>query len=395
MKLIPNQESEYGKFDLVPDEGQKLRHFVDFESKLIVVTEFPIDTSGIPFEHGFKKIPSKEFIVEPNQQKILTPEEWRNYFNYESIETFSEDGKLKEVWIRKFEKERNSDGYEGYLIEVETGKKIIDGASSVAFRETKGRTLIESYYQSIEQRKEYLKSIEKGEYPVEKHKEYLNEILNNEVIFQFIKENSIFQLKKNNQGFSLYRGEVSSRKEDYRSIDEFWKKFSSNVKWFQEVKVSKINRVMEKLIIKSHNQILEQGEISYKEHERLHSWMNKCFNEEIERNAYWQFCSNCRERVFYNPRYPKHACRNCVNLIKDEFGNQLDYQNTHELFGSKFRLKSNQNEIKIFINKDEYWAEEARFGGTVYQKKEKFVENNATQSAASKSWLHRLMKRFK
>ena len=37
MKLIPNQESEYGKFNLVPEEGQKLRHFIDFESKLLVV----------------------------------------------------------------------------------------------------------------------------------------------------------------------------------------------------------------------------------------------------------------------------------------------------------------------------------------------------------------------
>lgn len=42
MKLIPNKESEYGKFDLIPEEGQKLRYFVDLESKLMVVSESPI-----------------------------------------------------------------------------------------------------------------------------------------------------------------------------------------------------------------------------------------------------------------------------------------------------------------------------------------------------------------
>lgn len=127
---------------------------------------------------------------------------------------------------------------------------------------------------------------------------------------------------------------------------------------------------MEKYIITSHNQILEKGEISYKEHENLQYWMSRCFNKEINRNVYWQFCSNCRERVFYFSRYPKHACRECMSLIKDEFGNKLDYKNTHELFGEKVRLKSNQKEVNIFINNDEYWASEARFGGVVYQRKE-------------------------
>jgi hypothetical protein len=383
MKLIPNQESKYGKFDLVPDEGQKLSHFIDLESKLLIVSESPIDISNIPLQHGVRIVPSKKIIVEPKEQKILNFEQWKKYFSYEPIETISGDKKLKEIWIRKHDKEQNTDSYEGYLIEIESGKKLIDKAKSIAFNDNKRRSLIKWYYQSIERRKKSLKSLEKGKYPIEKHEEYLNGLLENEIVFQFTKENTIYQLKKDNQSFSLYNGEVPSRREDYnnlilknkqedyKSIDEFWNQFSSNEKWFQEIKASKINRVMEKFIITSHNQILVRSEISYKEHERLHTWMNRCFNKEIERNTYWQFCSNCRERVFYNPRYPKHACRNCVNLIKDEFGNQLDYQNTHELFGSRFRLKSNQKEVKIFIDKNEYWVEEARFGGIVHRKKEK------------------------
>ena len=228
-----------------------------------------------------------------------------------------------------------------------------------------------------------LKSLEKGEYPNEKFQEYLGKLNNDEIILQFTKEDSIYQIKYDNENFNLYQGEIPLKVDDYvhlnlknkigtfNTIDEFWTQLTTNKNWFIDVASSKTNQVMEKFIITSHNRILEQGEISYKEHEKLHSWMNTCFNRKVERNVYWQFCSNCRERVFYNPRYPKHACRNCVNLIKDEFGNQLDYQNTHELFGSRFRLKSSQTEVKIFIDKDEYWAEEARFGGIVHQKKEK------------------------
>lgn len=384
MKLIPNKESEYGKFDLVPEEGQQLRHFIDYESKLLVVSESPIDTSKIPSQNGWRGIiPTKTYIIAPNQQEILNFKQWKKYFSYEPIETISKDGTLNEVWQRKHDEQRNIDSYEGYLIEIQTGKKIIDRASSFAFSNTKRISLIERYCQSVEQRKKYLKLLEKGMYPNEKHEEYLKELLENEIVFQFTKENLIYQLRKNNQKFSLYEGEIPSRREDYNnlileefredfnSIDEFWNQFKSVKRWFSEIGVSRINRVMEKFIITSHNQILEQEELTYKEHEKMNSWMNRCFNKEIERNVYWQFCSNYKERVYYNPRYPKHACRNCVSLIKDELGNRLDYKNTHELYGSRFRLKSNQKEIKIYINDDEYWAEEARFGGVVHQKKEK------------------------
>lgn len=101
--------------------------------------------------------------------------------------------------------------------------------------------------------------------------------------------------------------------------------------------------------------------------------MNQCWDKSLNRNVYWQFCSNCKERVLYDPRYPKHACRKCVNLIKDENGNELDYRNTHELkyINSEFQvlLKDSNTQVKLFIKSNEYWASEARFGGIVHQKK--------------------------
>lgn len=388
MKLIPNKESEYGKFDLVPEEGQKLRHFIDFESKLIVVSESPIDISKIPSQHGIRVIPSKTYIVEPNEQKILNFGQWKRYFSYEPIERISDDGKLKEVWIRKHEAEKNIDSYEGYLVEIKTGKKIIDGAASVAFHDKERTSLIERYNQSIEQRKKYLKSLEKEEYPELKYQSYLDSLNEGGLIIQYFDELIVYELKFDSGKFQLKKGnKPKSREEwdnlklelvidDFETIENFWNYFTSEQDWFIKYYLRLNNRVIEKSIISIHNQILQQGEISYDEHEKLHNWMNKCFNEEIERNVYWQFCSNCRERVFYYPRYPKHACRECVNLIKDELGNQLDYKEKHELFGEKVRIKENQREVKIYINQDEYWASEVRFGGIVHQKKEEKTDEN-------------------
>ncbi|MEM7374587.1 MAG: hypothetical protein AAF587_38700 [Bacteroidota bacterium] len=386
MKLISNQESKYGSFDLVPDEGQELQHFIDYESQLLIVNESPIRPDPLSSQHGRTQRPSKTFIVDPNRQKILLVEEWKKFFTYEPVESLSEDGTLKEIWTRIHEAERMTDIYEGDLIELETGKKLIERAKSIAFRETRRLSLIDDHYQSIEQKKSYERSLQKGHYPSEKYQEYLSSLSENEVAFQFTKENAIHQLIYQGKGFSLHKGEVPLRAEDYaslslnneinryRTIDEFWEQFASSNRWFKEIQASKIHRVMEKFIITAHNQILEQGEISYPDHEKLHSWMNRCFNKTVDRNVYWQFCSNCRKRVMYYSRYPKHACRQCVKLITDEWGNPLDYTNTHEAIYSngahQLRLKETKQPVKIFIGEDEYWASEARFGGTVYQKKD-------------------------
>ncbi len=385
MKLIPNRESEYGKFDLIPDKGQELRWFIDFESELIVVSESPRDISEIPAEHGIKVIPTRTYIVEPNEQQILGFEQWRKYFDYDPVETISADGKLKEIWQRKHEKESNTDFYEGYLIEIETGKKLVDDATSIAFYDKKRTSLIESYYQSIERKKQYLKSLEKGTYPEEKYQSYLKSLEEGDLLMQYLDEQFIYELKRHSGQFQLKKGNTPiSRAQwdelkldtltgEFETLEDFWKYFYTKQNWFVKYHLRTNHRVIEKSIISAHNQMLQQRELSYDEYEKLYKWMTKCFNKELDRNVYWQFCSNCGERVFYFPRYPKHACKNCVSLITDEHGNKLDYQETHELFSEKVRLKDSQEEVKIFINDDEYWVSDARFGGVVYQKKEKKV----------------------
>lgn len=385
MKLIPNQKSEYGKFDLIPEEGHELRSFIDFESKLLIVRESPIDLSNLSPKYGWKTIPTKNYIIKPTEQKILTFEEWRKYFSYESIETLSQDEKLKEVVTRIHEKERNTDGYESYLVELETGKKLLT-SSSVAFYERKRTSLIDSYYKSLEEEKRYLKSIEKGTYPEDKYQSYLESLNEGDLIMQYFDERFVYELRFVSGKFQLKKGQRPSNIKEweslklttiidvFESIEDFWNYFSAEENWFTRYYLRQNNRVIEKSIISYHNSMVEQGEISYNKHEQLNKWMNECFNKEINRNVYWQFCSNCGDRVYYFPRYPKHACRKCVELIIDEYGNLLDYQNTHELKygenGDELRLKSNGEVVKIFINDQEYWASEARFGGIVHQKKE-------------------------
>lgn len=386
MKIIENKKSKHGEFDLVAKDGYKLRTFIDFESKLLIVGESLIDISNIPSYHGYTVVPTETFIVDTKEQKILSPKEWKKYFKYdEPIETFSKDGKYKEIWIRVHEEERNRDAYEGYLIEIETGKKLVNKASYMAFRSDNRISLIDEHYQSIERRKKSLDLLKKGKYPKDKYQLYLHQLAENDLVLQYLDDDYTFayELRRVKNKFQLNKGDRPARREDwdylsmdvligeFETIDEFWKKFATkDRKWFLYYYPRQINRVIEKYVISLHNKIVEQEEISYDEHEKLSRWMNRCFNKEINRNVYWQFCSSCKERVLYFPRYPKNACRICKDDIIDEYGNPLNYESTHELYGDKIRLKSNQEEVKIFIGNDEYWASEARFGGIVYQKKE-------------------------
>lgn len=385
MKLIPNQKSEYGDFDLIPTPGFKLYHFIDFASKLLVVNESLIDTSHLPSYRGTTVSTPIVYIIDSEAQKILHFEDWCKYFNYEPIETFSEDGKLKEIWIRKHIPERGTDSYEGYLLEVETGHRIIEGASSVAFNDRERLSLIKEYYKDIERNKEYLRSLERGVYPEGKFHAYLAELTENQLVFEYNDEYNLFRLEFIDGTFNLKKGVLPKfweKRDDliydsehvFKSIQSFWNYFQANKFWYKQYQARTIENVLKKFIITAHNQILDEGEISYQEHEKLHDWMNRCYDSEIERNVYWQFCSNCRERVFYNPRYPKHACRKCVEILKDEFGIPLDYQTTHDLREAEGGLylcfQKEGKQVRMFIENDEYWASEARFGGIVHQKKE-------------------------
>lgn len=89
-----------------------------------------------------------------------------------------------------------------------------------------------------------------------------------------------------------------------------------------------------------------------------------------------QSCPNCCQSVKPNSRYPKYICPNCVKLITDEKGKRVSYYNTHLLgYGCQGYYVDNEQNEKYnsnicFIGNKIFFAQEARFGGIVIQKKE-------------------------
>lgn len=395
MKIDTNHNSEYGNFTLIPEQGMKLYSFIDYESKLLIVSECPIDTSNLPSEHGIVLIPSTQFVVDTSKRKILESNEWKNYFKYETFETTTPDGKLKEIVRRIHEPDKNNDTINFSLFNLETNEFIYKNGSSVAFHEKPRESSIKRYYEFLESQKNYLKSLELGTYPDHKHLTYLNELRDGDIIIQYFTEKEVFELKFNGPNFELYKAPLPVHREQWESLNQvkvtsfnslfaFWDYLKTQGKsifgfmeqspWYSTYTLRIKSRVIEKFIIEEHNKLVKNEIIPYNSYQELNNWMNLNYNEDLERNLLWQFCSHCRERVFYNPRYPNHACRKCVDKIIDNHGNKLDYRNTHELKyeENKFKLflKENKNEVRIFIGEIEYFAAEARFGGIVHQLKE-------------------------
>lgn len=393
MKIDKNQNSDLGNFKLIPDEGKKLRSFIDYESKLLVVSESPIDTKNLP--HAVP-IPTQQYVINTNVPSILKPSEWKEYFNYDKYEIISEDGKLKEIVQRIHEPERNTDSIKFSLVDNLKNEKIFSNGTSIAFYDKPRESSIKRYYEQVESRKRYQKSLELGTYPETEYNKHLNEISDGDLIIQYFNNTEVFELKFEKSIFNLKKSEKPTNPEAWKNIEsktfksfktlnQFWNYLVSNSNnlfsflgkqkpWFTKFQLRLKSLPIEKFIINEHNQIVQNDIIPYSIYKDLHNWMNINYNKELETNVYWQFCSNCRKRVRYNPRYPNHACRKCVNQINDENGNKLDYRDTHELkyIDSKFKLilKENKQEVKVFIDKTEYYASEARFGGIVHQLKE-------------------------
>jgi hypothetical protein len=81
--------------------------------------------------------------------------------------------------------------------------------------------------------------------------------------------------------------------------------------------------------------------------------------------------------VRYNPRYPKHICRDCASkLITDENEVEVSFSNIGFSGGLKITYKEGDKIIKedtsqieklCFIDGKRFIATEARFGGIVIQ----------------------------
>lgn len=383
--ILRKRKCEFGDFELVPEAGWKITQtFIDYESGLLVVSESDENKKNWINEGGVSRIPNRQYIIDSKKGLLLDHNEWKQYFNYKTIETYSEDGKLKLLTTRVHEPERNTDGIEEKLIHVESGQTL-STAKAVAFRKEKRKTLIDSHYESIESAKKYKKQLALGTYPDDLRARHLQELEFGNQVVEYFDENFAYQLTFDKNQFTL--GKAPRPKslvewnnysvewiKAFNKIDTFWSYLTKLDNWFERVKPRKIHSALHYYIITWHNNFIRQHELSYSCHKALNEWMNQCWDESLNRNVYWQFCAHCKSRVYYFPRYPKYACNKCVDLIKDENGNNLNYRKRHELIFKKgdfhVALKESGKLVKLFIGEDEYNASEARFGGIVHQKSE-------------------------
>jgi len=142
MQIVENITSKYGSFDLLPTPGFVIsHHFIDCESKLLIVAENTVEDSK---KHNIP-VPSYTRVFDPIIPKELSFEEYRHYFNYEKETIFSDDGKLKLVSQRTHHPEPLGDAYEEQLYNNETGE-LISKSSGVAFLKCKRNNLIDSHY---------------------------------------------------------------------------------------------------------------------------------------------------------------------------------------------------------------------------------------------------------
>lgn len=83
-----------------------------------------------------------------------------------------------------------------------------------------------------------------------------------------------------------------------------------------------------------------------------------------------QRCPLCDRPVKPNPRYPRHVCRDCTDLVTDDQGRPLEFSNA-SLSGGMVGVYAGTEEAyekeECFVRGVRCHVEEGKFGGIVYQ----------------------------
>jgi len=399
MKILTNNnsnniKSEFGNFELIPDEGWEISQvFIDFESKLLVAIISIIDRNKWVSD-GFcaNFIPTKQYIIDKNSLKILNFNEWKKYFSYDPIEIVSIDSKFKLTILRTHDLESNNDIIKEDLIEIISGN-IVSTSVSQAFRKEKKENLLElieiKKIEEEQRKRELDNKLTLDEF-------FEKEILlltNGDLIINFNNSVNAFQLRFLDGYYNL---DVSEQlPEDYKmwnnikylsnnrfkNLNDFWSFITQDEKWFNKyTPFTTSNNEMKSnilsiFVIKSINIIRLSQNFTYEDYEHIHEWENFIRTDEIKPSEYEQVCSNCKKNVNYFPRYPKYICDECRDKITDRNGRKLNFYNLGFMGtgcqGFYIDIEPNEkyNSNICYINEAEFFAEEARFGGIVIQKK--------------------------
>jgi len=400
-ELSSPRQCAYGDFELKPEIGWKISQtFIDYESKLLIVSVSDTDESKwIRTGYGSRTIPTKEYKIDLKTLSILQPEEWKKYFNYTKVEITSEDKRYKLISQRIFEPERDSDGYNEELYDLNSDKLVSRG-SSIAFSKYKRETLLDTHYRSIKEGEEQKRLLEAKPTLEQFYFDHLEGIKNHDDIFCYYDSLHVFQLTYVDQKFVLSRsGELpadqnvwESMKFDfvksYNNLSEFWVAFTADEKWYVRFKFlnghgrnSSKALLLAKFIISFFNELRRHHQLTYHEHDKINYWSNLVWSEQYRITEIRQWCANCFKEVSYQARYPKYICYECASKNKyDKNGNLLEFSNLGISGGLKITYKNStgttirdddtQEYCECIIDGKVFIAKEAKFGGIVIQAKE-------------------------
>ena len=394
------RKCEYGDFELQPEPGWKISQtFIDYESKLLIVSVSNEDRSQW-INTGFgRTIPTKEYKIDLQTLTILTPEEWRKYFKYEPVELISQDKRYKLISQRIFEPERTSDGYQEELFDLTSNQQISKGCS-IAFRKDKRENLLESHYRLLNEKEKQEQILDAKPTLEQFFLRQLEELTDQDEILHYYDELNVFQLCYTDKQFILSGSgklppdgkEWKSIKFDlikrYNNVDEFWDEFISHEKWYVRfkhlnahgLKSSKV-LLLAKHINSFFNELRRTHAFTYLEYNAINNWSNLVWSDQYKSTELKQWCSNCYKEVYYQVRYPKYICSECVSKSKyDTKGNLVEFSNLSITGGFRISYLDNQGNTIREDDTEEYceciidgklfFAQEAKFGGIVIQKKD-------------------------
>lgn len=382
------QKSEFGDFELKPDEGWTISQaFIDFESGLLVVTTSILDESKWSRSEWGTTIPSRQYIIDAKQKKILFPEEWKARFSYSPVEIISEDGLHRLIIKRVHEPENNTDGIEEELIEIATGK-LISKSSSVAFYESKRENILEYRERRKLEESEAQQKLDEKLTLQQFYRQELSRLKKGPVMC-FYSDRKTFELSYNGNVFELgssdelpAKNEGKIRFTSYRSfenLEEFWQVFTAEPNWYVVYTLLRNNREQDQyrlltaFVIETFNEVRKQQQFSPDEYSRLQTWENAFHNDLLKHTEYRQYCPECKNEVRYNLRYLTSLCSSCCLKLTDKRGRKVDFYNTGISGGCQgYYTDVTPNELydlyECYIGKNKYVANEARFGGIVIQK---------------------------
>jgi hypothetical protein len=396
-KLLRPRKCEFGNFELMPEKGWKLSQtFIDYESGLLIVSvNEENENNWEDLGDGCRRIPTQQFVIDLNQLKILSSDEWSKYFSYNKTTLTSEDEKFKLTTQRIHEPENNTDSIFEELEFLETGRK--SSSTGVAFSIEKRENSLERMYRQIRERDEQRRILDAKPTLEEFCSAELKKLNSNEVIIGYIDESNTYKISYLDNAFRLLVGDKLPSEygawksleynltKTYHSIDSFWDEFLKNKKWFLKFRphqgISEKPLVLAKHIIYFFNNLRRNHSFTYEEYDKINEWQSSVWSEEYKRTELKQWCSNCYEEVYYQGRYPKCICINCMSKeISDKDGNLLNFSNLGFSGGFKIIRKNRDGQIieedntkqfcDCIIDGKHFFAQEARFGGIVIQRKE-------------------------